>query len=292
MSKKKKTSKAKVKKTESQKSKVVQSKAKKASVENNNKTVEKKNDKAVSKSTIKIDKSKAKGFLRPLVYVLVLFFLLLAVDFFVQYLNNHYSIAVVEGKRISRAEYIDRLEDLYGEQVANMLVEEEVINQLAREEGVTVEKEDIDAKYDEIAQEFGGREALAETLTMYDMTEQELRDQLENEIILEKIIVPTLEYTDEDLEAFFEQNKEFIYDNVDEVTFEEEREDIEVMYIQQKVFEQRESLLNEFRGELSIQLNTPNAREEGEGRYGIFKATRNILSNLFSSENVEEQEED
>ncbi len=290
MSKKKKTSKAKVKKTTSPKKKAVESRVKAKKTESKEEKVvkSKAKDKKSGPVAVKIDKSKAQGFLKPLIYVLVLFVLLMAVDFFVQYLNNHNSIAVVDGQRIPKAEYIDRLEEMYGEQVANIMVEEEVINQMAREEGVSAEKEDIDAKYDEIAAEFGGREALAETLVMYDMTEQELRDQLENEILLEKIVIPTLEYTDEDLEEFFEQNKEFIYQNVDEVTFEEEKEEVETMYTQQKVFEQREILLNEFKEGISIQLNTPRALEEEDRGYGLFQATRNILNNLFGSEDEEE----
>ncbi|HQJ73749.1 MAG TPA: hypothetical protein PLW74_02585, partial [Candidatus Dojkabacteria bacterium] len=90
------------------------------------KTTEKKAPKTVKVPTVKIKKpnikfqkpdikkiSSSKGFktFLTVVGVIVVFIL---IDFFVQYLNNGYSAAVVEGKRIPRSEYIKELETAYG----------------------------------------------------------------------------------------------------------------------------------------------------------------------------------
>jgi len=257
------------------------------------KTVKKTAEKAEEKSSaaIKIDRSKAQGVLKPLMFIVVLVLLLMGVDFLVQYLNNEASIAVVDGKRISRTEYINTLEDMYGEQVANSLVEEEVISQLAEEKGVSIGDEDVDQRYAELEDEFGGAEELEQTLFMYGMTVEELKEQLENEILMEKIIRPTLEYTDDDLERFFEENKEFIFPETEDISFEDKRDEVEEMYVRQKVNEERSVVVNEYKEGISIQINTPSAREEEDRGYGVFKATRNVLSNLFGNDNTEADEE-
>ncbi len=233
--------------------------------------------------TIKIDKEKFKNFIKPFSLVLALFLILVGIDLFVQYLNNDYSIAVVNGQRVSKKEYVQKLEEMYGNDVANMLVEENVIKQLREQENVEISEKDIDEAYDGIAEQVGGKEELEKTLEMYGMTKEELRSQLVNELTMEKIIRPTLEWTDEDLGEFFEQNKEFIYPDTTDVVFEDERENIEDYFVQQKVNEKRGVILQEFKDSINIQLNTPSAKEdENRDGYKFLGATRNVFKNLGS----------
>ena len=240
--------------------------------------------------SIKINKSSASKFTMPLLLILVLVLILMGSDFFVQYLNNSGSIAVVDGHRVSRSEYIERLEEMHGDQVANMLIEEKVIELMGEEEEVTVVEEDVDEQYEQVEEQAGGAEALQQTLMMYGMEEQELRDQLANELILREIVAPTLEYTEEDLHNFFEQNKEMIYPQTDDVNFEDEKDSVEEMYLQDQVHQQRGQLIQEFKDDVSIQLNTPQAMEQEDRRYELFGATRNVINNLLGRE-VEEEED-
>jgi hypothetical protein len=73
--------------------------------------------------SIKVDKTTAKKIMRYALNVLALVAIWLLVDLFVQYLNNDYSIAVVNGTKIPRSEFVHRLEMSYGEEVENTLVE-------------------------------------------------------------------------------------------------------------------------------------------------------------------------
>ena len=117
------------------------------------------------------------------------------------------------------------------------------------------------------------------------MTEKQLRDQFRNELLLKAIIEPTLEYTEEDLANFFEEYKEFLYEDISTVTFEDERDSIENYYIEQKTFESRDIILSDFRKEVTIQINVPGVNDE-EIRYGFFKATRNLISNFIDERNT------
>ena len=231
-----------------------------------------------------IDRSKFSEYAKSAGKVLALLLVLLLVDLFVQYLNNDYSVAIVNGQRIPKREYVKNLEMMYGAQVADALIEEELVRQLGIEEGVDIDSADIDKSYQEIEEQLGGAEALEDALAQNNLTSEELREQLRNELVLKQIIEPRLEYTDEDLAEFFEEYKELIYEDPSEKNFEDEREEIEEIYKDQKIFEERDIVLSEFQQDSVIQINVPGASEE-EPRYGFFKATRNLISNFVERHN-------
>jgi hypothetical protein len=259
--------------------KAVATKAKKA--EPKKKVATKQINKTIS---LKVDKDKLRNASKTVLKVLALILILMFVDFFVQYLNNDYSIAVVNGQRIPKREYIKQLETMYGQQIADALIEEELVKQLGKENEVVIDKEKIDEAYNDIEERIGGKDALEEALVLNNITADELKSQLENELILKAIVEPTLEYTEEDLAKFFEEYKEFIYEDTADVTFEEKRDEIEDYYVEQKVYEQKDIMLADFRTDATIQTNLPGS--EDDGRYGIFKATRNLISNFVDRKNT------
>jgi len=230
---------------------------------------------------LKIDKSKLSEYAKSAGKILTL----LLVDLFVQYLNNDYSVAIVNGQRIPRREYIKNLETIHGAQVADALVEEELVKQLGQKEGIEIESEDVDEAYDEIETQLGGEEALSAALVQNNMSADDLRGQLENELVLKKIIEPKLEYTDEDLADFFEQYKDMLYEDPSEIDFEEKRDEIESYYIEQKTFEERDIILGEFQEESTIKINVPGVSEDDTG-YGFFKATRDLIANFTEEHNT------
>ncbi len=233
---------------------------------------------------LKIDKEKMREFVKSGGKVLGLLLILLLVDLFVQYLNNDYSVAIVNGQRIPRREYVKNLETMYGAQVADALVEEELVKQLGREKDIQIEKDELDEAYDKLAEQIGGAEALESALESNNMTADELRDQLNTELVLKAIIQPTLEYTDEDLGKFFEEYKETLYEDVSNITFEEKREEIEEYYVEQKTYEQRTVILSDYREDSTVQVNVAGLGDDIG--YGIFKATRNLISNFAQKQNT------
>ncbi len=235
---------------------------------------------------LKVDREKFLSFSKSAGKVIGLLLILLLVDFFVQYLNNDYSVAIVNGQRVPRREYVKNLETMYGAQIADLMVEEELVRQLGEKEDVDVNKEDVDEAYAEIEMQLGGKEALESALVQNNMTEEELRGQLENELVLKAIIKPRLEYTEEDLSVFFEEYKELLYEDPSEVEFEDKKDEIENFYVDQKTFEERDVVLRDFRDESVIQVNIPGLGEEDETGYGFFKATRNLISNFIERNNT------
>jgi len=232
----------------------------------------------------KIFKNKVARIVAMILVVLVAFVL---IDLFVQYLNNGYSIAVVDGSRISKNEYHKRLESLYGQTVASQLIDEELIKQEAKKSGITVTEEDVQVRLDEIIASIGGEETYQQALELNNITENELKDQIRLDLITQQIIEPTLEYTEDDVKAFFEQYSATIFPNETAALEEGEKLDYELykvqvkdVYIQQEVENQKYTWLEGLYSKYRIQDNSTT-----KPKYGVLNATITIIKNIVGEAN-------
>lgn len=204
--------------------------------------------------------------------LIVVFFL---VDSFVQYLNNDYSIAIVNGKRITKSAYYNELNKAYGQQVLEALIQDELIKQEAEKKGITASNDEIEKRYKEIEKQAGGPEQLKNLLKQYNMTEDDLRNRIVIQILQEKLAEPSVKYTDEDLKKFFEQYKDALYPNQKDVKFEDKKAEIEKYYKQNKLNEAEQQLLQNLEKEALIQNNLKD-----KPKFKIFGSLINILHNL------------
>jgi len=253
---------------------------------------------SIKKPNIKIEKPNFKKMssgktIKTLLLVLAGVVIFILIDLFVQYLNNGYSIAVVDGSRISTNEYHKRLENSYGQTISEQLIEEKLIQLEATKEGVEVTEEEIDNQLNEIIKNIGGEEAYTTALIQNNIKEEDLKFQIELDQLVVSILKPTLEYTDDDVKAFFEQYSSVLYPNETEaleegakLDYEQYKEDVEDIYIRQEVENAKSSWLEGLRSEYKIQNN---ANEKP--KYGVLTATINIVKNIFNEANVNGIEE-
>ncbi len=206
------------------------------------------------------------------------------IDLAVQYLNNDYSVAVVNGTRISKSKWHDRLEKAYGAAVAQELIEDQILKIEAKKSNISVSSEDIDKKVDEIRTSIGGEELLQSALVANNITMQELRDQIELDALYTKILAPTLEYTDDDLKDFFNQYSDVIFpDETDaleegaKLDFDTYKDATKEVYIQQMVQTNKTSWLSDKKEEYKIQDNS-----SAKPKYGFLTTTVNIVNNIIN----------
>ncbi len=242
-----------------------------------------------TKPNFKKLKEKKSVQIITIVFAAIVVFIL--IDFLFQYLNNGYSIAVVDGVRIPRKSFYERLEKQYGESMAQQLIDEELIRIEAKKNDITVEDEEIQTQLDEIINSIGGEEAYVAALISNNITEKELKEQIEIDVILKKLIEPTLEYTEDDVKVFFEQYSSAIYPNEtaaleegEKLDYEMFKEGVEDIYIRQQVENERYAWLEGLYNEYKIQNNTVS-----KPKYGVLSATINIFSNLFEDANSNEE---
>ncbi len=244
------------------------------------------------KVKIKLNKPNIKGIFSNKVFKTLLLVLggvvvFILVDLFVQYLNNGYSVAVVNGTRISMDKYHKRLESSYGTTIAKQLIDEQLINLEAKKADVTVTDEEIDERLKSIIDSVGGDEAYSQALQANNITEKQLIDQIKLDELARKIIEPTLEYTDDDIKAFFDQYSSVIFPNESAALEEGEKLDYELykdgtkdIFIQQEVENAKYTWLESLTGEYKIQDNSSS-----KPKYGVLSATINIVKNLINEAN-------
>jgi len=242
---------------------------------------------SIDPKKIKLPKVEVKGNLKPVLkiggMVLLIIGSLALIDLAVQYLNNDYSVAVVNGTRISKNVWNDRLQKAYGSAVASQLIEDQIIKSEAKKADVSVSKEDIDKEVDRIVESIGGEELFNSALEANNITLAELKDQIEVDLLSTAILKPTLEYTEEDIKEFFNQYSDVIYpeetaalEEGAKLDFEKFKDDVEEVYVQQQVQTELNTWLGERRAEYKIQDNST-----GKPKYGFLTITTNIVNNLL-----------
>lgn len=252
----------------------------------------------IKKPKIKIEKPNFKKIfsgktIKTALFVLAGVVVFILIDLFVQYLNNGYSVAVVDGSRITTNEYHKRLENSYGQTIAEQLIEEKLVEIEASKQGIEVTEEEIDSQLKEIIDNIGGEEAYKTALAQNNITEEDLKFQIKLDQLTVSILEPTLEYTDDDVKAFFEQYSSVLYPNETsaleegaKLDYEVFKADVEDIFVRQEVENAKSSWLEGLRSEYKIQNNSSS-----KPKYGVLSATINIVKNIFNEANVNEIEE-
>lgn len=245
--------------------------------------------KKVNLKKIKLPKVKGLESLQPVLKIVGIVVLIIAslalIDLGVQYLNNDYSVAVVNGTRISKNVWHDRLASAYGPSIASQLIDEEIIMMEAKKADVSVTEEAIDTEIDLIVESIGGQESFESALAANNLTLEELRDQIRMDLLATELLAPDLEYTEEDVKEFFDQYSDVIFpeetaelEEGELLAFEDYKERTEEVYVQQEVQNYKATWLAEKRAEYKIQDNST-----GKPEYGFLTITTNIINNLLDS---------
>lgn len=97
-------------------------------------------------------------------------------------------------------EFVQRFIPLIGKNVLEGMILEILIEQKAKEQNITVKPEEIDKKIDEL-------KPTAEDLSKMGMTIEELRQQVERQILMEKIVSKAVIVTEKEIRDHFERYK-------------------------------------------------------------------------------------
>jgi peptidyl-prolyl cis-trans isomerase C len=138
-------------------------------------------------------------------------------------------VAKINGEEISRSDFDKQMErtrsrfQRAGRQIApaletrlkenliRKLVEERLLEQKAKQEGVAVEAAELDAKFTEHKSHFGSDKAFAAFLERNNQSETEVKQDLEKTLLREKLFAKLLgqtEPTEDDAKKYYEENKD------------------------------------------------------------------------------------
>ncbi len=235
---------------------------------------------------------KAKPIFKIVGLTLIILGSFMAVDLLVQYLNNDYSVAVVNGERISKSDYYKLLDQSYGESISETLIEYTLIRQEAKNEGIELTQEEIDAELQNTIDYVGGEEAYEEVLVANGITNDDVIDQIELSLLTTKILTPTLEYTEDDVKEFFDEYSELVFPDETEaleegelLSYDQYKDETEEVYINQLVEDTKETWLEGLKTDAKIQNNAVE-----KPKYGLLTITRNIINNFMDEANTNTEE--
>ncbi|MCW3489129.1 SurA N-terminal domain-containing protein [Dethiobacter alkaliphilus] len=195
------------------------------------------------------------------------------------------TVANVNGEEITRAEldaYMNVLalfmpelqqmlesEELRGMiegEILSVMVQNVVVEQAAKDLGLSVSDEELQAEYEEFRAMMGGMsdEDFQEVLKEYDINEEDLKQSLRADVYVDKLEQHfAADITDEDIQVFIDENPSFGRQpatlELSHILFDEEEEALEA----------RERILaGEDFGDLAVELSQdPTAQNEGHPGY-------------------------
>lgn len=126
-------------------------------------------------------------------------------------------VARVNGVEITLSQFMESLEEQFGAVVLQHLIRQELLAQKQAETGITVSDEYFAEVYANFVNQIGGPEYLTYFLMQYGITEEQLKEELRETVLLNELALAEIEVDPEEVAAWFEENR-FRYDRQESVT--------------------------------------------------------------------------
>ncbi len=122
--------------------------------------------------------------------------------------NNSETVATVDGEKITADDLYDVLVKASGPQAVEALIDEKIVELEIKKEDIKIPEEAVDEEVELFIENAGGEETFEAGLEQSGMTEQDFRDDVIQYLSIRKLMEPLVEITDEELKAYFTENKE------------------------------------------------------------------------------------
>ncbi|MCG0276644.1 MAG: peptidylprolyl isomerase [Thermosediminibacteraceae bacterium] len=117
-------------------------------------------------------------------------------------------VARVNGEEISKEELYDVMVKSIGREALDYLISQKIIELEAKKQNISVSEEEIQKELEKVYEYYGGEEAFKLNLQMNGYSLEEYKKDLAREIKIKKLLEPKISITEDELKAYFEENKE------------------------------------------------------------------------------------
>ncbi len=180
--------------------------------------------------------------------------------------ENGEVVAKINGDVITKEEFYQEMLNNGGKQLLDRMIDQKLILQAAEEKGVTVTEEQIRERMNEMKEQLGGEASFQMYLAQFGITEERLKQDVRNQLLIEGVLGPEIKISEEELKAYFEENKDILG----------EPEQVRARHILVETEQQAKEIRNKLeRGEsfeeLAKQYSTDEASKANGGDLGYFK---------------------
>jgi len=117
------------------------------------------------------------------------------------------AVATVDDEKITANELYHTMLTQVGQQAVDQLITERLIDREAAKQNIEVTEADINAELDKIKANFPDEETFNQQLASAGFTLETLKEQIEPQVKLTKLVEPQIEVTDEELQTYYDENK-------------------------------------------------------------------------------------
>lgn len=180
--------------------------------------------------------------------IILLAFLSLGIVLF--NVKHWFIAALVNWRPVTRYAMFKELEKQGGSQVLEGLITESLIFQEAKRQKIMVTREELETEVGKIEEQVGLQgQSLDDLLAMRGQTRGDLEEQIKMQLVVEKILGQDIEVGQEELEEYFEKQKEFLAEGIE---FEEVKGEMERSLRQEKINEKFATWLGELQEKAKI----------------------------------------
>lgn len=130
------------------------------------------------------------------------------VGFFAFWKKDWFVVAVVNNQPVTSIELYQNLKAKSGQEVLDQIIRDKIISQEAASKGVVVSPSDIDKKVKEIEGQVGGKEQLKAALTSRNITENDFRNQIKIQLLVEKLLEKDIKVSEKEVDDYIAKNPE------------------------------------------------------------------------------------
>jgi foldase protein PrsA len=142
-------------------------------------------------------------------YILLIFILALAIVLTVSILSsNKEVVASVGGNSINKEDLYDVMVKQYGSSALEVLIINKIVELEVGKENITVTNEEIEEELGLLIESYGGEDLFTSALESNGMTMTEVKDEVKTYLQTNKLLEPRITITEEELETYFEENKD------------------------------------------------------------------------------------
>ncbi|PKM77980.1 MAG: foldase [Firmicutes bacterium HGW-Firmicutes-15] len=174
-------------------------------------------------------------------------------------------IASVNGQNINKDQLYDALVQSSGKQVLDSLISQKIVELESKKQNVVVSDADIQKEINKYYEQYGGEAGFIQALAMSGYTLDQVKKDIVDNLKVKKILEPQITITEEELKAYFEENK---------ATFAQEKQ-VKASHILADSFEianqVKQKIVNggDF-AQLAKEYSTDNGTKENGGDLGYF----------------------
>ncbi|MGM9943298.1 MAG: peptidylprolyl isomerase [Lysinibacillus sp.] len=118
------------------------------------------------------------------------------------------TVATVDDKVITEAELNHLLQSQYGPSTLDALITNKIVELEAEKLDITLTDEEIAEEYNAYADAYGGEEALLKAIESYNLTKEDIINDVKIYLLTLKVMEDYIGITDEDVKTYFEENKD------------------------------------------------------------------------------------